>query len=158
MIVEKAQIIAIEGQYAIVKTQRRSACGACTAREGCGISILGMLMPNRFCSLRVLNPLEARVGDSVQIGIPENGLVKSALIIYALPLLFAVLSIALASAIMGEKISDLTAIAFSVAGLVTGIFFAHSMGKYFSNKSEYQVKIISIDKFHIDSSPVVSSI
>ena len=68
-----------------------------------------------------------------------------------------VLSLILATVIMGEAVSDSTAIAFSLVGLVSGVIFARLMGKYFSNNSEYQVKIVSIDKFHTESSSIVPS-
>jgi sigma-E factor negative regulatory protein RseC len=145
MIVEKARVIAVEEGYAIVQTQRRSSCGACAAHDGCGVPLLGKLIPDRFGRLQVLNQSGAKVGDSVQIGMTESGLLKSALILYVLPLFCVVIAIALAVGIAGPNISDLTSILFCAAGFAVGLLIARMLGKGFADKIEYQTTIISID-------------
>lgn len=157
MIVEKAQVLAVQGQYAIVHAQRRSACGGCSARNGCGVPLLGKLWPDRFGQLTVLNQAGARVGDHVQIGMAESGLLKGALILYVLPLLFVVLAIMVGVGILGSGISDLASIAFCGAGFAVGLLVARLLGKRLSGKTEYQTRIISIENSADTASTIVFS-
>jgi sigma-E factor negative regulatory protein RseC len=155
MIVEKAQVVAIENEYAIVQTQRRSACGACAVHEGCGVSILSKLLPGRFCTLKVGNQMGAKIGDKVQIGVGEGGLVKGALILYAVPLLLVVLSIVLATSIMGTDIPDLVAVLIVLPGFFVGLLFARLLSKRLVDNSECQTTIVAIDTVVDDESAIV---
>jgi sigma-E factor negative regulatory protein RseC len=157
MIVEKAQVVAVKDQYAIVHAQRRGACGGCSARKGCGVPLLGKLWPDRFGQLTVLNHAGARVGDHVQIGMVESGLLKSALILYVLPLLFVVLAIIVGVGILGSGISDLVSIAFCGTGFAVGLLVARLLGKRLSGKSEYQARIISIENSGDTTSSIIFS-
>ena len=95
MIEENAIVVAIEGEYALVQTQRRSACQSCSVKQGCGTSVLSKVVGQRSSQIRVSNSLDAHIGDEVLLGIKENALVQGSLLVYALPLvsmlLFAVL-------------------------------------------------------------------
>ncbi len=154
MIVENAQVVAIDGQYAVVQTQRRSACHACSVNRGCGIPVLNSLIPNRICSLKVLNPVHANIGDKVEIGVSESGLVKGALILYVLPLISVVVSIVAASVIFGSHLTDSIAIAFSVAGFILGLGLVGLLSNRLGSKMEYQTKILSVTGGNKHSSPV----
>ena len=144
MIVENAQVIAIEGQCAIVQTKRRSACHACSVNQGCGFPLLSGLMPNKTCRLKVLNPVYANIGDDVEIGVSESGLIKGALILYALPLISVVVSIMVDSIIFGSNLTDAIAVAFSAMGFILGLGFVGLLSNRLGTKTEYQTKILSV--------------
>ena len=88
MIEEQATVVAIEGQYALLQTQRKSTCQSCSVQKGCGTSVLSKVVGQRSSQVRVDNTLNVAIGDLVLLGIKENALVQGSLLVYALPLLF----------------------------------------------------------------------
>ena len=144
MIIENAQVVAVDGLHAVVQTQRRSACGACSVNDGCGVALLTRLFSRKICTLKVLNPVSANVGDKVQIGIAENSLIKSALLLYVLPLFLVLIAILLAAIIFGSELTDFTAIMFSLTGFTVGLLFVKLLGKRLGERPEFQTKILSI--------------
>ena len=97
MIEENAMVVAVEGDEALLQTQRRSACQACSVKQGCGKSVLSKVVGQRSSQIRVKNTLHVKVGDQVVLGINENALVQGSLLVYALPLILM-----LVFALLGE--------------------------------------------------------
>ena len=101
MIEETATVTASEGDFAQVETQRETACGACNAKSACGTSVMAKLLGDRRASVRVLNPIGARPGERVIVGLDESVMTRVSFVFYILPLLslfvFAVLADWLAS-------------------------------------------------------------
>jgi sigma-E factor negative regulatory protein RseC len=119
MIEENGQVVDVQGEFAWVESERRSACGGCASSEGCGTGVIARAFGNRAVTLKVLNPAGARIGDRVVIGISETGLVRGALAVYATPLLTL-----FAGALCGHWLaggSDLAAIAGAGVGLAAGL-------------------------------------
>lgn len=87
MIEERGHVLSVEDGAVWVETIRRSTCGSCSARAGCGQAILQKLGSGaRQGFVRVLSDSGHRVGDQVVIGVPENAVVRSSLLVYAVPL------------------------------------------------------------------------
>jgi sigma-E factor negative regulatory protein RseC len=99
MIEEPGLVVTVEGEYAEVQTQRRGACGGCSANGVCGTSLLERYLGRRSVHLRALNRAGAGVGDRVLVGVSEQGLVKAAVAGYLLPLLGLI-----AGALLGQSL------------------------------------------------------
>ncbi|MEA1051696.1 SoxR reducing system RseC family protein [Lamprobacter modestohalophilus] len=97
MIEEQGIVVAIEAGIAEVEIVRRSTCGACSARSGCGVSLLDRVLGRRPQRLLLADKLKVRPGDEVIVGIPEGALLKAAVVAYMVPL-FGLL----AGAILGD--------------------------------------------------------
>lgn len=87
MIEEQATIIRADGDYAWVEPVQRSACGGCEHASGCGTGVLSQVFGRRKQAVRVINGMNARVGERVIIGIREGVLVRNALLLYLVPLI-----------------------------------------------------------------------
>jgi positive regulator of sigma E activity len=87
MIEERAEVVACEGRFAWVQTQRASTCGSCAANKGCGTATLAKVLGQRRTRVRVLNDARAVAGEQVVIGLSEQALVRGALAVYLVPLL-----------------------------------------------------------------------
>ncbi len=88
MLEESARVVAVEPGAVWVETLRRSTCSACSANAGCGQGLMEKLgVGERRGYVRALASDAHAVGDRVVIGIPEDLLVRSSLLIYLLPLL-----------------------------------------------------------------------
>jgi sigma-E factor negative regulatory protein RseC len=87
MIEESALVVKVEEEgFAWVETTRASACGGCAERHGCGTSALAGVLGRRQAPVRVINSVGAAVGERVVIGLPESGLLRGSLAVYAAPL------------------------------------------------------------------------
>lgn len=118
MIEESGRVVAVDGQAVWVETVQQSACGACAAKATCGNGLAAKFAAGKPNHIRLVTEKEVRVGDRVVLGIPENTLVKSALLAYGLPLLLFVIVAALADSLGG--LSEAGVIGVGLAGLLAG--------------------------------------
>ncbi|NCA71112.1 MAG: Fis family transcriptional regulator [Sphingobacteriia bacterium] len=107
MIEASGRVTAIDGRFAEVQTERRSPCGGCAARGGCGTSLLERVFSRVPPRVRAVNRIGARIGDPVVIGVSERGLLTAALAVYLVPIL---------ALILGALGGDLLAARFAGAG------------------------------------------
>jgi sigma-E factor negative regulatory protein RseC len=145
MIEETGQVVDVQGAFAWIESERTSTCGACNVRKGCGTAVLAKVLGQRRVHLRVINRINARVGDAVVIGISESGLVRGSLAVYAVPLagLFAG---AIAGDVLGKYFfpggSDPVAIVGALAGLGAGLFWLKRFSRRTEKDAAYQPVIL----------------
>lgn len=88
MIEEQARVVEVDGDFAVVETQRKSACGHCNAASACGTSLLDKLFAGRASRLRVLRDgHEVSAGEQVIVGLQESAMLQVSFIVYGVPLL-----------------------------------------------------------------------
>lgn len=91
MIEEKGRVVALDsGDHGSsnsvwIETIRQTACQSCTARKGCGHSVLAK-MGQQHTHIRAISQFEHSIGDTVVIGVPEDVVIKGSLIAYFMPL------------------------------------------------------------------------
>lgn len=136
MIEERAVILSLDSisgiPSATLEIERKSACGLCGQTRGCGNSIWGKLFSHQSTAFKAQNHINAKVGQSVIVGINESALLKSALLLYILPLVTLFLGAILATKINPD---DASAMIGAVVGLVLGLLWVkgHTMSsRYFS--------------------------
>ena len=132
MIEERAVILSLESEpsavdsTATLEIERKIACGLCGQTRGCGNSIWGKLFAHQSTAFKAQNRINAKVGDSVIVGINESALLKSALLLYILPL-----ATMLIGAILATQIHDTNGYAMlgALLGLVLGLLWVkgHTM-------------------------------
>jgi len=88
MITENATVVSIDNNETWIETQRKSVCGQCAANKGCGTSVLSKVIGNKFSKVKVINKINAQVGDEVVVTLNEQSLLKGAFMTYLLPLLY----------------------------------------------------------------------
>ena len=123
MLTERGEVVAVEPDAVWVETLRQSTCGSCAAQKGCGHGLLNRLGSGRRHYIRVLpgsvQPGECRVGDSVEIALPESVILQGSLMVYLIPLLAMLAGAALAA---GQwPASDLVALGGAAAGFALGL-------------------------------------
>ncbi len=148
MLEERAVILAVEQDadgslIARLEITRKTACGLCGQTRGCGNSLWGKVFAHRSGNFVAQNHINARVGDGVIVGIDESAVMKSALLLYMLPL-----AVMFAAAIVVSSLttSQLAVLLAAVLGLVSGLLWVkvHTIaGKsYFLGQ---QPKILRLD-------------
>lgn len=145
MIEESARVVALDGDFAWVETERKSACGTCAANKGCGTAALAKVMGNRRTRVRALNQLGVAVGDEVLIGLEERALVRGSLAVYAVPLL-ALLAAALFGQYMAGRLGladvEASTILAGLAGLAGGLVWLRGFGHRIQHDRRYQPVIL----------------
>lgn len=123
MLETRAVIIQLDGAEAIVEARQGGGCGQCDSKNGCGkASQLFSSQPRRF---RVRNEINARVGEEVQVFVADGVLLRSAVIMYILPLILLLLGGSMGSYWAGEAGSrDGYAVIGAMLGLVAGFVLA----------------------------------
>jgi sigma-E factor negative regulatory protein RseC len=151
MLEETGYVVSVEGDYAWVETSRKSACQSCTVNKGCGTSVLAKMFGEKTNHIRAKNTLDATVGDEIVLGMQEGGLVKGSLIIYALPLLFMILSSMLAEHFLtfGSQTDEFVTIFAGLFGLVAGFLVVRWFSSRMANDSRYQPVILRRTGKHI---------
>ncbi len=143
MIEEQARISGIEGNYAWVEVERRSACGSCAVSGGCGTSVLANVLGRRMSRIKVLNSISADLGDSVVVGIPDAALLQGSLAVYAAPLLSMLLF-----ALLGEQLMnnsqwvEIGSIFGGLLGLSLGFFWLRYYSRRISKTPHHQPVIL----------------
>lgn len=127
MLTESGRIVAVNEHSIWVETIQQSTCGQCAARKGCGQSMLHKLYDGRRHHIEV--PLgdysgSLRVNDIVEIGIPEELMVKGSLLLYLLPIVLMLSGAVLLAGsdfLSSELGQDPAAIMGAVGGFALGM-------------------------------------
>jgi sigma-E factor negative regulatory protein RseC len=155
MIEERAVILSLDNVSGIpsatLEIERKSACGLCGQTRGCGNSIWGKLFAHQSTAFKAQNRINAKVGQSVIVGINESALLKSALLLYILPLVTLFLGALLATKF---NPNDASAMVGAVLGLVMGLIWVKGYtmsNSYFSLQQPvilrlaFQETVINVD-------------
>jgi len=87
MIEEYAVVVEKKGAQVMLEIERRTACGLCGQKRGCGNATWGKLLGHSSHSFIAENPVNATVGNSVIVGIDEHAVLHSAFYLYVVPLI-----------------------------------------------------------------------
>lgn len=87
MIEEYAIVTKCSGTQATLEIERRTACGLCGQKRGCGNATWGKLLGHDSRDFTAENQVNAQVGDSVVVGIDEQAVLNSAFFLYVVPLI-----------------------------------------------------------------------
>ena len=145
MIEEIAVITRSDGPFAQVETQRNTSCGNCAAKSTCGTSAISKIFGRKVNVIKVLNPINAVVGERVIVGLDESALTKASLLVYIAPLVSLFL-FALAGEWLAEKFNLTTTEPAAVMGGLLGLLAGLAWLRYFavriSQNREYQAVIL----------------
>ena len=97
----KAKVISLDGEIAVVETQRVSACEGChKAEEGKGCSVCTLMgASDRALQAKASNRVGARVGDTVWIESATSRMMFYAVLVFLLPLFMALVGFGVAFAV-----------------------------------------------------------
>ena len=145
MIEERAVILSLDNvsSNATLEIERKNACGLCGQTRGCGNSIWGKLFAHQSSAFKAQNRINAKVGDSVIVGINEQALLKSAMLLYIVPLVTLFIG-----AILMQQLFKTNAYAMlgALLGLVLGLLWVkgHTMSsRYFKLQQPVILRLAS---------------
>jgi sigma-E factor negative regulatory protein RseC len=130
MIEKAAVVLSISQGYAWVSSDDVTACGSsCTSSASGACSSLNLQFYSRekLEQVQVANPFHAKPGDQVIVGLPSEGLLKSSLLVYLLPLVSLLIF-----AFLGNEVfismqvnGEIGAVFMGFAGLLGGLRFSN---------------------------------
>ena len=157
MIEERAVILKLvnasvndnSNQIATLEIERKTACGLCGQTRGCGNSIWGKLFAHQSTAFKALNRINAKVGDSVIVGINEKALLKSAILLYLLPLATMLIGAILIRQFIA---TELGAMLGAAAGLMMGLFWVkgHTMSNSYFKLQQPVILRLATDDLAVD--------
>jgi sigma-E factor negative regulatory protein RseC len=145
VIEETGKVVELEGAFAWIESERTTTCGGCAARKGCGTATLAKVLGKRRLRLRVVNQINARVGDNVVIGISESGLLRGSLAVYAVPLLGLFMGALIGSVLDSQLFSagsDTLSIAGAAAGFAAGLVWLKRFSRATGSDTAYQPVVL----------------
>ncbi|TRW49597.1 SoxR reducing system RseC family protein [Aliidiomarina halalkaliphila] len=121
MIRELGEVIEVDGNSVTIATQLKQGCGGCQQQNHCGAGLLSKAFPSRQGTLSIWMDSTPAVGDTVELLLPEQVMVRFSFLLYLVPLLALFAGAWLGQALLGsEGISILlgfSAFALSFIGL-----------------------------------------
>ena len=147
MIEQYAQIEKIDNGFAWVEVMRQSACGHCHANKGCGTASLDRLLRRKSSRLRIpCRSFEAQPGDWVVLGIAETSMVRTALMVYLLPLMGLLVGAIFGRYVdffgHGNQFSSLAAPFFALIGFSAAWFGTSRFIKGVGDDPRYQPQLV----------------
>lgn len=144
MIEEQAQVVEINDDQLILQAQTQSACGSCSARNGCGTSLLSKVVGRKFTRFQAANNINAKVGDTVVVGLSEDALLKGSLVMYLVPIVAMLLFSLLADVLLLSDVPsrDLMIALSAIAGFVLGALLAKWYFARQSNKQQFSPVVL----------------
>jgi sigma-E factor negative regulatory protein RseC len=145
VIEENATVTRCDGEFAEVETERKSSCGSCSATGVCGTAALAKVFGNRPSIVRVLNPIGAKPGDNVVVGIQESVLVRVSFVFYMIPIVGLI-----AGAIAGQSMAlrfgssgvELISIIGGLLGLMFGLYLVRRFSIRTATDERYRAVIL----------------
>lgn len=150
MMTERARVVGLDGDTAIVEVSVKSACGACEHGGGCGVSKLGKLVRPRPARWRMENRADACIGDEVWLALDDAALSTAAAFAYLPPLFGLLIGAALAET---QGAGDGGVVLGSLAGLGLGLLAA----RFLSNRAGLRPHMLSVDESRAYAQPLLQS-
>ncbi len=154
MIEERAIVVSVDGDFAMVETQRKSACGDCSTSAACGTSLIAKAIGQKRNRVRVHNPIQAQLGDQVIVGLADSALPKLSFAFYIVPLM-ALFAGALFFQLLAVKFNfsstEPMSIAGGLLGLIAGLSWVRRYASQSDGRKQYQAVILRrIEKVSVD--------
>lgn len=118
----KATVISLDGNYAIVETERTSACEGCHKATDGGCSVCSMLGSDKKLAARALNTVGAKVGDRVSVESRTGRMLLYAALVFLLPLFLALAGWGIATLVTDLLHWHLIGAAIGFVGCFAGLF------------------------------------
>ena len=142
MIEEEGIVVAIAGRNARVSVLKKSACESCAAAGVCHPGDAGKSL------LEAANPLGAKPGQKVKIVLFPQTYLKSALVLYGIPVIAlvagAIIAKNMAIRFSGEMNSDLWALSVGLSCLVLSFILIWMYNKHVATTQKYKPVIVQI--------------
>ncbi|ELQ2462895.1 SoxR reducing system RseC family protein [Vibrio vulnificus] len=126
--------------------EQQTSCSRCSSQKSCGTGVVSKAFGNKSLLWHLETQRRLHVGQVVEIGIPEQSLLQSAMLVYLLPIVAMLLGTLFGHLVlspwleMGEGMEVLTSMLFAFIG----ILFAKKLAQPLEQKSAAQVELMRV--------------
>lgn len=156
MIEETARVVSSEAGHVWVEAERKSSCGHCSARAGCGTSVLDQVLGRKPMRFRLSDGgLGLQAGDRVVIGIEDSVLMRGSLMVYLMPLVFM-----LGGALAGEAAApqwgggEGVVVLAGLVGLLAGLGWVARVSRRMGTDQRYRPVLLRREGAALASRPI----
>jgi sigma-E factor negative regulatory protein RseC len=129
MIEESALVISNDGNYIVIEILKKSSCGSCSVNKACGTGIISNYLKPKTIKYSIENTINAKVGDTIIIGINERVFLIGSFLMYILPLFFMLL-FAILGDFIATKATLMNSEIFVILMSGTGFIFSFVFMRY----------------------------
>jgi len=145
MMEEEGRVVAIDGRFAIIHTERGSSCDGCHAKSTCHSM---SDTDGKTMEMRAVNDIGASRGDLVKVAIDSTVLLKSSFLVYIVPvvvmIIFGVIGDSYARSSMPGADPDLVAGGVGITAFVITFLLIKVWSRSLDNNPEYQPRVVRI--------------
>ncbi|HDY7788107.1 TPA: SoxR reducing system RseC family protein [Vibrio vulnificus] len=126
--------------------EQQTSCSSCSSQKSCGTGVVSKAFGNKSLLWHLDTQRRLHVGQVVEIGIPEQSLLQSAMLVYLLPIVAMLLGALFGHLVlspwleMGEGAVVLTSMLFAFIG----ILLAKKLAQPLEQKSAAQVELMRV--------------
>ncbi|HAS6043332.1 TPA: transcriptional regulator [Vibrio vulnificus] len=126
--------------------EQQTSCSSCSSQKSCGTGVVSKVFGNKSLLWHLETQRRLHVGQVVEIGIPEQSLLQSAMLVYLLPIVAMLLGALFGHLVfspwleMGEGAVVLTSMLFAFIG----ILLAKKLAQPLEQKSAAQVELMRV--------------
>ncbi|NVJ65476.1 MAG: SoxR reducing system RseC family protein [Gammaproteobacteria bacterium] len=143
MLKEQGQIVEIKADLAMVQTVSKASCSSCQVNSSCGTGIISKAFGERSFITPISNSIHAQTGDLVEVGIPEDLVIKSSLLVYLLPLA-VMFTVTLITTYLLPSLTEPWLIAVGFLGLIGGFLTVRRFGDKLSKNKQLEPVLLRI--------------
>ena len=145
MLTEIGRVIAKDNDTVWVQTQSNTGCSSCKVNTACGSGIVNKAFSHKVFVTPLKNHINANIDDQVEVGIPENLVVRASFMVYLVPLISMIVALLVVQFWLINP-SELSSILAAAIGLVLGFFITYLYGKSASQKGQTEPVLLRIVK------------
>ena len=120
----KAIVLSVDGDFAIIETNRKSACDGCHQQQnGRGCAMCALMGDKTALQARAGNPLGAKPGDTVMVETASARVLGYGAMVFLLPLALAVVGYGLGSLLSLGAAGQAAAALCGFVGAFVGVWF-----------------------------------
>ncbi len=143
MLEEMGVVTQVKEDLAEVEAQPKAGCGSCSAHGSCGTSLVASLFPGRRRRFVARNPVGAKPGDRVILGLDETALQVASLMLYLVPLM-GLLGGAVAGAMLWPGGSEWPSILLGAVGMALAFSLVRGWSRK-RQKARFQAVILRVE-------------
>ncbi|EIO4058960.1 SoxR reducing system RseC family protein [Vibrio vulnificus] len=134
------------GVEVALSCEQQTSCSSCSSQKSCGTGVVSKAFGNKSLLWHLETQRRLHVGQVVEIGIPEQSLLQSAMLVYLLPIVAMLLGALFGHLVlspwleMGEGAVVLTSMLFAFIG----ILLAKKLAQPLEQKSAAQVELMRV--------------
>lgn len=145
MLTEIGRVVAKKNDTIWVQTQSKTGCSSCQVNTACGNGIVSKAFSHKVFITPLKNKINANIDDEVEVGIPDNLVVRASFVVYLVPLISMLLALLVCQAWFTNP-SELSSILAAVLGLSVGFLITHRYSKSANQKGQMEPVLLRIVK------------